>query len=97
MSEGRALSCIFPAIPPDLVNGTINGTLRLTYGLVAASVPGLSDLHLMSQLQLDLVPDPNITSFNNISYRAGSNAVIIINVSICNCTYSCIILYQCLV
>ena len=59
----------------------MNGSLELTYSLVAASVPGLDNLHLMSQLQFVFVADPVITPFNET--QVGSNGIIIINVSVC--------------
>ena len=78
----RELSCIFPAIPPNLLADIRNGTLNLTYSLVAASVPGLDNLHLMSQFVFEFVGDPVVTPFNKpLFYQAGSNAVITISVS----------------
>ena len=74
--------CTFPAIPSDLLDDVMNGSLELRYSLVAASVPGLDNLHLMSQLQFVFVADPVITSFNEM-YQVGSNGIIIINVSVC--------------
>ena len=76
----RELSCTFPAIPSNLLR---NGTLQLTYSLVAASVPGLDNLHLMSQFVIEFVDDPVITPFNISGYQAGSNAAITILVSTC--------------
>ena len=80
----RELSCIFPAIPPDLLDGITNGSLELTYSLVAASVPGLDNLHEMPQFVFVFVDDPVITPFNEtISFnQVGSNAAITISVSI---------------
>ena len=64
----------------------INGTLELRYSLVAASVPGLDNLHLMSQFVIDFVDDPVINYFTEpVNYTAGSNAAIMITVSICIC------------
>ena len=77
------MSCTFPAILPNLLDGVINKTLQLTYSLVAASVPGLDNLHLMSQFVIEFVDDPVITPFNRSGYQAGSNAPITIPVSIC--------------
>ena len=62
----------------------INGTLQLRYSLVAASVPGLDNLHLMSQLVIEFVDDPVVTPFNEtISYQPGFNEAIVIIVSVC--------------
>ena len=62
----------------------INGTLELRYSLVAASVPGLDNLHLMSQFVIKFVDDPVITAFNEtISYQPGFNEAIVIIVSAC--------------
>ena len=58
------MSCTFPAIPPNLLDGVISGTLQLAYSLVAASVPGLDNLHLMSQFVIEFVDDPVITPFH---------------------------------
>ena len=77
------MSCIFPAIPLNLLDGVINETLQLTYSLVAASVPGLDNLHLMSQFVIEFVDDPVIIPFNISGYQVGSNAAIRIPVSIC--------------
>ena len=78
------MSCTFPAIPPDLLDDIINRTLELRYSLVAASVPGLDNLHLMSQFVIEFVDDPVITPFNEtLSYRPGSNDPIVIAVSMC--------------
>ena len=78
----RELCCIFPAIPPDLLDDIINGTLELRYSLVAASVPGIDNLHLMSQFSIEFVDDPVITPFNEtVSYQPGSNEPIMIAVS----------------
>ena len=75
------MSCTFPAIPSDLLDDIINGTLELRYSLVAASVPGLDNLHLMSQFVIEFVDDPVITPFNEtLSYQPGSNAAIVIAV-----------------
>ena len=77
------MSCTFPAIPPNLLDEVINGTLQLTYSLVAASVPGLDNLNLMSQFVIEFVDDPVITPFNEtLSYQIGSNVAIMISVSI---------------
>ena len=82
----RELSCTFPAIPSDLLDDIINGTLQLRYSLVAASVPDLDNLHLLSQFIIEFVDDPVITPFNEtLSYQPGSNAAIMIVVSICIC------------
>ena len=77
------MSCTFPRIPPNLLDGVISGTLQLTYSLVAASIPGLDNLHLMSQFVIEFIDDPVITPFNISGYQAGSNAAIIIPVSMC--------------
>ena len=74
------MSCTFPAIPANLLR---NETLHLTYSLVAASVPGLDNLHLMSQFVIEFVDDPVITPFHISGYQVGSNAAITIPVSIC--------------
>ena len=77
------MCCIFPEIPPDLLDDIINGNLELRYSLVAASVPGLDNLHLMSQFSIEFVDDPVITPFNEtVSYQPGSNDLIMIDVSI---------------
>ena len=89
---GRELRCIFPAIPSDYLDDIINGTLGLAYSLVAASVPGLDNLHLMSQFVIEFVDDPVITPFNEaISYQPGSSITISITVSI----YAYIYAYIC--
>ena len=77
------MSCSFPAIPPDLLDDIIiYGTLELRYSLVAASVPGLSNLHLMPQFEIEFVYDPVITPFTEtLSYLPGSNEAIVILVS----------------
>ena len=78
----RELSCIFPKIPPDLLDDILNGTLELRYSLVAASVLDLDNLYLMSQFSIEFVDDPVINCFTEpISYQAGSNALITIAVS----------------
>ena len=90
----RELSCIFPAIPPDLLDDVINGTLQLRYSLVAASVPDLDNLHLIPQFVVEFVDDPVITPFNEtLSYQPGSNAAIMIVVSIC-ISYLCNYVYM---
>ena len=79
----REISCTLPAIAPDLLDGIINGTLELRYSLVAASVPGLDNLHLMSQFVIEFVDDPVITPFNEtLSYQPESNVAIMIIVSV---------------
>ena len=73
----------------------MNGTSVLRYSLVAASVPGLDNLHLMSQFAIEFVDDPLIDCFDEpLNYQAGSNAPITITVSIvymlvyvCMCTH----------
>ena len=76
------MSCIFPAIPPDLLNDIITGTLELRYSLVASSVPGLDNLHLMPQFMIQFVDDPVVTPINEtLSYQVGSNPAITITVS----------------
>ena len=78
----RELKCGFPVIPSDLLDDIINGSLELTYSLVAASVPGLDNLHLMSQFVFEFVDDPVITPFNEtLSYQVGFNTPIMITVS----------------
>ena len=77
------MSCTFPVIPLEFLDGVMNKTLQLTYSLVAASVPGLDNLHLMSQFVIEFVNDPVITPFNISSYQVGSNAAITIPVSTC--------------
>ena len=94
MESDRELSCVFPALPFDLLDDVINGTLQLTYSLVAASVPGLDNLHLISQFVIEFVNDPVITPYNGtISFdQVGSNAAITISVGICInyvCIYIC--------
>ena len=79
---GRELKCIFPKIPAEDLDDIINGSLELTYSLVAASVPGLDNLHLMSQFVFDFVDDPVITPLKEtISYQPGSSVTISITVS----------------
>ena len=77
----------------------INGTLQLRYSLVAASVLGLDNLHLMSQFEIEFVDDPVINCFDEpLNYQAGSNAPIMITVSICMCACVCmhVCMYTCL-
>ena len=61
-----------------------NGTLRLKYSLIAASVPDLSDLHNINALQFTFVADPMIDKFVDVlNYQAGP---ITISVSVrCMC------------
>ena len=60
----------------------MNGTLQLRYSLVAASVPGLDNLHLIPQFVIDLVDDPMVFNLSEIvSYEAGTNRPITIHVS----------------
>ena len=81
-NSDRELRCVFLKIPPNLLDGIRNGTLNFTYSLVAAGVPGLDNLHLMSQFVFEFVDDPVVTPFNGtMSYQGGSNAVIKIDVS----------------
>ena len=80
---GRELKCIFPKIPTEYLDDIINGSLELAYSLIAASVPGLDNLHLMSQFVFDFVDDPVITPFNGtLSYQPGSSMTISITVSV---------------
>ena len=82
----RQLKCLFPAIPSDLLDDVINGLLELRYSLVAASVPGLDNLHEMSQFTFKFVNDPVITPCNEtISYEPGSSMSISITVSVHMC------------
>ena len=82
----RQLSCMFPTIPPYLLDGIMHGTLELRYSLVAASVPVLINLHLMSQFEFKFVDDPLITPFNGVlSYQPGSSMTISIAVSVHMC------------
>ena len=70
-----------------MLDDILDGTLELTYSLVAASVPGLNDLHLMSQFVIEFIDDPEINCFPEpVNYQAGSNVPIVITVSICICT-----------
>ena len=88
------MSCIFPAISDDDVDDIINGTLELRYSLVAASVPALDNLHLMSQFAFKFVNNPLICKFNEtVSYEPGSGMPLIIYVSalLCLCCYNIII------
>ena len=86
MESDRELSCVFPAIPSDLLDEIINGTLELRYSLVAASVPGLDNLHEMSRFEFKFVDDPVITPFNGVlSYQPGSSVTISITVSVRMC------------
>ena len=83
----RQLRCMFPAIPPHLLDDLISGTLELRYSLVAPSVPGLANLHEMSRFEFNFIDDPVITPFNGaISYQPGSSMTISITVS----AYMCI-------
>ena len=67
----------------DLLDDLINGTLELRYSLVAASIPGLENLHEMSQFVFMFVDDPVITPFNEtMSYQPGSSMTISIIVSV---------------
>jgi len=78
----RELSCIFPAILPNLLDDIRNGTLNFTYSLVFAGVPGLDNLNLMSQFVFGFVDDLVVNPFSKaLFYQAGSNAVNIISVS----------------
>ena len=82
----RQLRCIFPTIPSDLLDDIIHGTLELRYSLVAASVPGLANLHEMSRFEFKFVDDPVITPFNGaLSYQPGSSMTISITVSVRMC------------
>ena len=77
---GEELKCTFPKIPMEYLNDITNGFLELAYSLVAASVPGLDNLHLMSQFVF--ADDPVITPFNEtLSYQPGSSISISITVS----------------
>ena len=77
---------MFPKIRTEYLDDIINGSLELAYSLVAASVPGLDNLHLMSQLVFVFVDDPVIIPFNGaISYQPGSSMTISITVSVCIC------------
>ena len=80
---GRELKCVFPKIPAEDLDDIIIGSLELTYSLVAASVPGLNNLHLMPQFVFDFVDDPVITPYDRlISYQPGSSMTISITVSV---------------
>ena len=80
---GRELKCIFPKISMEYLDDITNGFLELSYSLVAASVPGLDNLHLMSQFVFVFVDDPVITPFNGtISYQPRSSMTILITVSV---------------
>ena len=77
---------MFPKIRTEYLDGIINGSLELAYSLVAASVPGLDNLHLMSQFVFVFVDDPVITPFNGaISYQPGSSMTISFTVSVHIC------------
>ena len=55
----------------------MNGTLQLTYSLVAASVPGLDNLHLMSQFAIGFVDDPVIHPWTQaILFQPNTNITI---------------------
>ena len=61
----------------------MNGTLQLRYSLVAASVPGLDNLHLIPQFVIEFVDDPMVFDLSEIvSYQPGSNRPITIHVSV---------------
>ena len=80
------MRCIFPKIRSDLLDDIINETRELTYSLVAASVPGLDNLHEMSRFEFKFVDDPVITPFNGVlSYQPGSSMTISITVSVRMC------------
>ena len=67
----------------------INGALELRYSLVAASVPGLDNLHLMREFAIEFVDDPVVFNLTEIiMYERGSNAPITVHVSflVCVCT-----------
>ena len=82
----RQLRCIFPKIRSDLLDDIINETLELRYSLVAASVPGLDNLHEMSRFEFKFVDDPVITPFNEpLSYQPGSSMTVSITVSVRMC------------
>ena len=60
----------------------INRTLELRYSLVAASVPGLDNLHLMPQFAFQFVSNPVVFKFNEtVSYEPGSGIPLIVYVS----------------
>ena len=81
----RELSCKFPEIPSDLLDGVINETLQLVYSLVAASVPGHDNLHLMSQFVIEIVDDPVITPLNgSILYQPNTTITIHVSSHICS-------------
>ena len=90
-SEGE-LGCIFPEISNDDVDDIITGTLELRYSLVAASVPGLDNLHLMPQFTIEFVNDSIIYNLSGIIvYEKGSNTPITVRVSllVCVCVFVC--------
>ena len=90
----RQLECLFPAIPSDLLDDIINGTLELRYSLVAASVPGLDNLHEISRFEFKFIDDPVITPFNGaLSYQPGSSMTISIIVSVRMCIMFCSVNY----
>ena len=69
-----------------------NGVLILHYSLVAASVPGLTNLHMRPSLQLEIVDDPEFNRFSSIvTYQPGSNKTLMISVShLANVMYICV-------
>jgi len=64
-------------------DGLDSRRLILTYSLVAASVPGLSDLQ--NELQFTIVDNPLINTFEDgvLGYQTRSNEAVLITVSFC--------------
>ncbi|XP_065902814.1 plexin-B-like isoform X2 [Dysidea avara] len=78
--DSTILYCSFPIISSDLISGVENGVLILHYSLVAASVPGLTNLHMRPSLQLEIVDDPEFNRFSSIvTYQPGSNKTLMIS------------------
>jgi len=62
--------------------GLASGVMILAYSLVAASVPGLADLHLQNALHFMIVDDPVIIEDVVLNYQTGSNTAITILVRV---------------
>jgi len=77
------LNCPIPEINSTLKEGLDSEKFNLAYNLVAANVPGLTNLHSQNALEFSIVDDPVINAFENdsLNYQAGSNEVIVITVS----------------
>ena len=75
---------MFPALSDKDIDDIVGGTLELRYSLIAASIPGLDNPHLMPQFSIEFVNDPVIFNLNEtISYEPGSGMPLIIYVRKC--------------